>query len=64
MLVHAFHSGEIAADNALRCLHHPLEGLVIRRGADANAAREDALYGAPAEVSWLVFADMPNFTLS
>jgi len=37
-----------------RCLHHPLEGLAMRSGAAAepgsNAAREDALGGAPVKV--------------
>jgi len=49
----ALHSWEMAAD-ALRCLHHPLEGLVIRSGAvdepGSNATREDALDGAPVKV--------------
>jgi len=53
-VVHALHGGEMAADDALRCLHHPLEGLVISSGAAAasgrNAAREDALNSAPVSV--------------
>jgi len=44
----------MAADDALRCIHHPLEGLVISSEAAAkpgtNAAREDALVGAPVKV--------------
>jgi len=49
------HGGEMVADDALRCLHHPLEGLAISSGAAAapgsNAAREDALNGTPIKVS-------------
>jgi len=45
----------MAADDALRCLHHPLESLAISSRAAAepgsNAAREDALDGAPVKVS-------------
>jgi len=54
-VVDALHGWEMAADNVLRCLHHPLEGLVISSGAAAepgsNAAREDALDGARVKVS-------------
>jgi len=50
----------MAADDALLCLNHPLEGLVISSRAsaipDSNAAREDAPNGAPVKV----FADMPR----
>jgi len=53
-VVDALHGWEMAADNALRCLHHPLEGIAISSGASAepgnNAAREDALDGAPVKV--------------
>lgn len=45
----------MAASDAFGCLHHPLEGLAISNAAAAvpggNAAREDALEGAPIEVS-------------
>jgi len=55
IVVYALHSWEMAADDALCSLHHPLEGLVISRGAAAepgsNAARKDALNGAPVKVS-------------
>jgi len=48
-------SWEMAADDALRCLHHPLEGVAISSGAaaepDSNAVREDAFNGAPIKVS-------------
>jgi len=41
--------------DVLRCLHQPLEGFPIRNGAAAkpgsNAVREDALNGAPVNVS-------------
>jgi len=54
-VVDSLHGWEIAADDALRCLHHPLEGLAISSRLDAkpgsNAAREDALDGAPVNVS-------------
>jgi len=54
-VVDALHGREMAASDSLRCLHHPLEGLVINSGAAAkpgsNAAREDALDGAPVQVS-------------
>jgi len=54
-VVDCLHGGEMAADDALRCLHHPMEGLVISSGAAAepgsNAAREDALNGIPVRVS-------------
>ena len=53
-VVDAFHGGELAADDALCCLHHPLEGFAISSGAAAepgsDAAREDAFIGAPVEV--------------
>jgi len=49
-VVDALHGWEMAGDDALRCLHHPLDGLAISSGEDAepgsNAARE---------------ADMPKF---
>jgi len=45
----------MAADYAICCLYHPLEGLAISSGAAAkrgsNAAREDALNGSPVKVS-------------
>jgi len=54
-LVDVLHGGEMAADDAHRCLHHPQESLVVSSGAAAvpgsNAAREDALHGAPVQVS-------------
>jgi len=54
-VVDSLHAEEMAADYALCCLHHPLEGLVISSGAVAepgsNATREDALNGAPVKVS-------------
>jgi len=63
-VVESLHGWEMAADDALRCLHHPLEGLVISSRAPAvtgsNAAREDALDGAPVKFV-RGFADMPNF---
>ena len=44
------------ANDALRCLHRPLEGLAISSGAAAvpgsDAARGDALDGAPIEDSF------------
>jgi len=50
-----WHIWEMAVNDALCCRHHPLEGLVISSGAAAepgsNAAREDALDGAPEKVS-------------
>ena len=53
-MVDAFHGGELAADDALCCLHHPLEGFAISSGAAAepgsDVAREDAFIGAPVEV--------------
>jgi len=59
-VVDTLHGWEMAADDALRCLHHPLEGLAINSGAAAepggNAAREDALNGAPvkaSDLSWV-----------
>jgi len=53
-VVDALHGWEMAADDALRCLHHPLEGLAISSGAAtvpaSNAAREeDALDDAPVK---------------
>jgi len=54
-VVDALHSWEMAADDALCCFHHPLQGLAISSGAAAepgsNTAREDALNGAPVKVS-------------
>jgi len=54
-VVDALHGWDMAADDALRCLHHRLEGLAISSGAAAKpgsiAAREDALYGAPVKGS-------------
>jgi len=54
-VVDALHGGEMAADDALCCLHHPLESLAISRGPAAvqgsNVAREDAPNGAPVKVS-------------
>jgi len=54
-VVDALHGREMAADYVVHCLHHPLEGLAISSGAAAilgsNAAREDALNGAPVKVS-------------
>jgi len=54
-LVDALHGWEMTADDALCFLHHRLEGLVISSRAAAepgsNAAREDALDGAPVKVS-------------
>jgi len=45
----------MAADDALHCLHHSLEGLAISSGTAAepgsNTAREDALNVAPVKVS-------------
>jgi len=32
-VVDVLHGAEMAADDALRCLHHPLEGLAISSGA-------------------------------
>lgn len=53
-LVDALHGREVAANDALYCLHHPLESFVISSRAAAvpgsNAAREDALRGEPVEV--------------
>jgi len=50
----ALHSWEMAADDAHCCLHHRLEGLPISSGAAAepgrNAARKDAINGAPIKV--------------
>jgi len=51
-VVDALHGWEMAADDAFRCLHHPLEGLAISSGRTRqNAAREDALNGAPVKVT-------------
>jgi len=54
-VVDTLHGWEMAADDALRCLHHPLEGLAISSGAAAepgsNAAREDAPNAAPVKAS-------------
>jgi len=54
-VVDALHGWEMAADDALHCLHHPLEGLVISSGASvepgSNVARDDAFKGAPVKVS-------------
>jgi len=54
-VVDALHGWEMAANDVLRCLHHPLEGLVISSGEaaepDSNAAREDALNVAHVKVS-------------
>jgi len=63
-VVDALHGWEMTADDVLRCLHHPLEVLVISSGAAAepgsNASREDALNGVRVKVSES-FADIPNF---
>ena len=48
-VVDAFHRGELAADDTLRCLHHPLEGFAISSGAAAEPG-SDAFNGAPVEV--------------
>src|SRR4029434_4857095 len=60
-VVDAVHGMEMAADDTLRCLHHPLQGLAIGSGAatipDSDAACEDALNGASIKVgedSWAV----------
>jgi len=54
-VVDALLGWEMAADDALHCPQHPLEGLTISSGAAAepgsNAARDDALNGAPVKVS-------------
>jgi len=54
-VVDASHGWEMAADDALCCLHHPLEGLVISSGTatkpGTNATREDALDCAHVNVS-------------
>jgi len=54
-VVDALHGWEMAANDALHCLHHALEGLAISSRAaakpDSNAAREDACNGAPVKVS-------------
>lgn len=46
-VVDALHRGEVAANDVLRCLHRPLEGLALCSGAAAapgsNAATDDAL---------------------
>lgn len=51
VLVEALHRGD---DDALCCLHHPLEGLAINSGAAAvpgsDAASESALNCAPVEI--------------
>src|SRR4029434_6283207 len=53
-VVDALHGREMAADDTLRCLHHPLQGLAIGSGAatipGSDAAREDALNGASIKV--------------
>ena len=33
IVVDALHGREMAADDTLRCLHHPLQGLAISSGA-------------------------------
>ena len=63
-MVDAFHRGKLAADDALLCLPHPLEGFAISRGAAAepgsDAAREDAFSGAPVEVVRVVRGCWPG----